>query len=389
MVFKIRIKMRLDTLLWGLIGLFLELLRKLWPLLSKWNILLLKVFRGAKRKQPKNIPRLDSIEHVSNRCFRLLGCNPGPHTLQGTNCYLVGAGDTKVLIDTGEDSTAEEFLANLIGLLRATKTQRISHVFLTHGHHDHQGGVVKLLNALKKEGIRTSPVVMKRLMPGGGNYPPQGFNCLHIDDGQEFVIRGKDIHGKDCPVTTLKAFYTPGHTDDSICFLLKEDQALLSGDTVLGCGSAVFDSLSDLMTSLEKMRQLMLCTESSTNSEDKKDGASGGVPVQVPCTLHTIYPGHGPVCVNSGLAKIDEYLENRHQREAALLAALRGNGNATEPLSSMQLVDIVYREMNLSPILKMSANNSLKHHLSKLMEEGIVERSWPDLWSLSSSPNGG
>ena len=104
-----------------------------------------------------------------------------------------------------------------------------------------------------------------------------------------------------------------------------------------------------------------------------------------PLAVHTIYPGHGPICVNTGLAKIDEYLENRRQREAALLSALTagGGGGGRRPLSSMQLVDIVYREMKLNPILKISANNSLKHHLFKLKEEGVVKQSWPDLWALS------
>ena len=206
----------------------------------------------ADSKCPKGLPSLDPVEKVNNKVWRILGLNPGSHTLQGTNTWLVGTSDTKVLIDSGEDVTATKYVTMLLDtVFPLTNTKAISMILLTHGHGDHQGGVETLLQELKKRGL-PAPRVYKRHI-NGGNFPARNFPCEDINNGQEFVVETG---------ISLKAIYSPGHTDDHVCFVLdeeqywKENKALFSGDCVLGCGTTVFDDLYTYMNSLESLRQV-------------------------------------------------------------------------------------------------------------------------------------
>ena len=89
--------------------------------------------------------------------------------------------------------------------------------------------------------------------------------------------------------------------------------------------------------------------------------------------------GHGPVILNGGIAKVDEYIKHREIREQQVLSSL-----AESPawISSWMIMQSVYKQdiPKMPFIIQLSAQNSALHHLEKLLAEGQVERSWPDLW---------
>ena len=71
-------------------------------------------------------------------------------TLCGTNCYLLGKGRSRVLVEAGDDTGANDvFKSNLSQFLDEQKIE-LSHIFITHAHHDHLGGLRDVLEMLNQ-----------------------------------------------------------------------------------------------------------------------------------------------------------------------------------------------------------------------------------------------
>jgi hydrolase len=189
--------------------------------------------------------------------------------LQGTNTYLLGSGDRRLLIDTGEGKPR---WANLISATVAEKGISIEQVLLTHWHGDHTGGVPDL--------VKRYPHLQHAIFkydPDLGQQP--------IVDGQVFSVEG----------ATVRAIYTPGHSTDHVCFLLEEENALFTGDNILGHGTTVVEDLAEYLRSLYKMQ-----------AQD--------------CVIG--YPGHGAV-IEDLRYKLKVEVSQKHRRERQVLMGLK------------------------------------------------------------------
>ena len=275
--------------------------------------------------QESKLPALPEIEDVSPRITRVLAGNPGLFQLQGTNTYLVGTGQSRILIDSGQGFPF--WINTLVNILEARRLT-LSHVLLTHWHSDHTGGVPDL--------IRYNPEFTDRIYK---NSPDHGQRP--IEDGQVFQTEG----------ATVKAVFTPGHASDHMCFLLEEENALFTGDNVLGHGYSVLEDLGAYMESLDRM----YAQQCSTG-----------------------YPAHGAI-ISHLPSKILEYIRHKRSREQQIYVALassraqhiraglRGKGS----LTIRELVQALHGEVP-SDIYEMALEPLTLEILKKLAEDRKV-----------------
>jgi len=253
-----------------------------------------------------NQPAYGVLRPVTDCASVLLCHNPGPMTLDGTNTWVLRqpGSDEMVVVDPGpDDDTHLERLADL---------GRIPLVLISHRHGDHTDGIDKLVAA-------TGAVVRS---VGSGFLRGRGG---HLRDGDVIEAAG----------LTITVLATPGHTADSVCFVL--DDAVLTADTVLGRGTAVIDdedgSLADYLRSLRRLRGL---------------------------GPRIVLPGHGPELDNL-VAVTEMYLIHRAERLEQVRQAL---GTLGEDATARQIVESVYSDVDVK--LRDAAESSVRAQLRYL-----------------------
>ena len=247
----------------------------------------------------------------------LLAPNPSLMTLDGTNTWLVAEPGSAwvVVIDPGPD---DESHLQRIRAIVAERDQRVAGIVLTHRHLDHSAGAPRLAE------LTGAPV--------------RAVDPSHRL-GSEGLAAGDVLDSSGCE---LRVIATPGHTDDSVCLQVPADNVVLTGDTVLGRGTAVIADDGSLGDYLDSLRRLRALTEQTG--------------------LSALLPGHGPILAEPA-GVLDFYLAHRAERLDEVRAAI-----AAGDRTPAEIVPRVYAAVD--PALWPFAESSVRAQLRYLHDHG-------------------
>ncbi len=253
----------------------------------------------------------------------VLAPNPDLMTLDGTNTWVLREPGARrsVVVDPGPAIPAHlDAVAAAAG--------EVGVVLLTHRHADHAEAAREFAERMGC-GVRALD-------------PAYRLGSEGLGDGDVVSVDGLEV----------RVVGTPGHTADSLSFLLPADGVVLTGDTVLGRGTTVVahpdGELGAYLSSLDRLHAL----------------ASAH-------TVASIWPGHGPV-IGDALGALDYYINHRQERLGQVRAAVETLRAAPHPEGlavdelPRRVVEIVYSDVD--PVLWGAAELSVRAQLAYLSQ---------------------
>jgi glyoxylase-like metal-dependent hydrolase (beta-lactamase superfamily II) len=276
------------------------------------------------------------VEEVVPGVRRLLANNPSPFTFKGTVSYIIGRGRVAI-VDPGPLDEA-----HIAALLDAVRGETVTHIFVTHTHHDHSPAVPRIKAATGATVLAEGPHRAARPLNVGEAPRAEASNDTDFRPDRA-LADGEVISGAGW---SIEAVATPGHTANHMAFAFKEADLLFSGDHVMAWSTPVVappdGSMSDYMASLDKLARR---------------------------TEPVYLPGHGGA-VREAPRFVQHYIRHRRGREDAILHRL-GKGEADIPT----LVRAIY--IGLDPRLIPAAGRSVLAHLEDLAARGRVATEGP------------
>jgi glyoxylase-like metal-dependent hydrolase (beta-lactamase superfamily II) len=223
---------------------------------------------------------------------------------------------------------------HLDALKRALDGKRVTHILVTHTHNDHSPAAQPL-----KEWTGAKTYAYG---PHGSGKAEDG---VKVEEGGDMAFV-PDVRVKDGDVIkgngfTFECVYTPGHTSNHMCFALREEKALFTGDHIMGWSTTVVTPPDgDMAQYMASVRKLLARDD------------------------EILYPTHGAP-VTDPKPFLEAYLDHRLDRERQILACIK-EGVATIPeMVARMYVDVDKR-------LHPAASRSVLAHLIQLTNEGRV-----------------
>ena len=261
----------------------------------------------------------DVPQQVTPLVRRITAGNSGIFTGPGTNTYLNG-NDEVTVIDPGPA------LPDHIEAIAQTSTD-IKQILLTHTHPDHSPGT-KLLQ--DKIGVPVFALITESSKDQDTTFTPE-----------RVLIDGENLNSENY---TIEVIHTPGHASNHLCYLLKEEKLLFTGDHIMDGSTVVISppdgNMQEYIDSLLKLKKY---------------------------DLNKIAPGHGEL-MDDPYATVEWIIQHRIERESKVIEALQLQKSGDLDT----LVKDVYSDVD--PMLHPIAKWSLESHLIKLINDGVAKR---------------
>ncbi len=269
------------------------------------------------------------LEQVAPNVRRLIARNPGPFTHYGSGTYVLGRGRVAI-VDPGPllSEHVEALLAELAD-------EEITHILVTHTHVDHSPAARLLQERCAAPTYGFGPHLAGRHQVGEDVEAG-----ADLDFTPDIVVHDADVI--EATDFTVEAVHTPGHCRNHLCFQLREEHALFTGDHVMAWATSVIappdGDMGDYLRSLSRL---------------------------LPRNDALYLPTHGAP-INDPRRFVHAYLRHRQLREQQITQCLtNGIGLIAD------IVPLLYA--GVPQLLHPAAARSVFAHLLHLLERDLVQ----------------
>lgn len=268
------------------------------------------------------------LETVTPLVRRIVARNPSPFTFHGTGTFVLGRGNVAI-VDPGPD-----LAEHVDAILAALEGETITHQLITHTHLDHSPA-----SRLIKE--RTGAPILGFGPHGQGRYERGG--TVEAGADLSFAPDRALAHGEvvEADGFHVEAVHTPGHCSNHLCFQLREERALFTGDHVMGWSTSVISPPDGDMGQYMASLQLLL------ERDDR-----------------IFWPTHGPPIPDTR-DFVQAFLAHRRGREAQIVECMRGGKTRIA-----DMVPVMYRDV--PTYLHRAAARSVFAHVVHMLDRGLL-----------------